>query len=297
MTESRKGLPAIIALAVIVVITATWWSLALWPLTSAAPEWLARTRYVCFGAGLEGLPDATGWMILIGQPLGMVALLVFVWKEDVRAGMERLLERTAGQITVGLAAALVVAGVATAGLRVRDANAAPFDPNPQTTLGQQLTRIDDIPPQLQLIDQNKKLVTLHDYEGRAVLLTFAFAHCETVCPLTVHDVLTVRDKLAAGASERTPAVMVVTLDPYRDTPSRLASIADQWGLSGDAHVLSGDPAEVELTLNRWRIPRVRNGKTGDFTHPTLVYVIGPTGRINYVVNGSREQIEAALNAL
>ena len=297
LTELRRGTPALTALAMILVITASWWALALWPLTAEAPQWLARTRYVCFGATVDGLPDGGGWILLIGQPLGMVMLLVLVWGEEVRAGMRRLLERTTGQITVGITAAAIVAGLASVVLRVRDASAAPFVANPVESLGSQLTRINDIPPALALVDQSGDTVTLNRYSGRAVLVTFAFAHCETVCPLVVHDVLSVRDKLAATNAERAPAVLVVTLDPLRDTPSRLPSIARQWGVSGDAHVLSGPPDEVERTLNRWRIPRVRNEKTGDLSHPAVVYVIGPSGRITYVVNGSPEQILAALRAL
>jgi len=281
----------------ILVITASWWALALWPLTSAAPQWLARTRLVCFGASIEGLPDAGGWVLLVGQPLGMLLLLVMVWGDDVRAGIRTLLERASGQVTVGITSAVIIAGLAGVAGRVRDASAEPFVADPTENLGRQLTRISDIPPALALVDQSGDTVTLDAFRGRAVLVTFAFAHCETVCPLVVHAALSVRDKLASTNPERTPAVLVVTLDPWRDTPSRLPAIATQWGMTGDAHVLSGPPEEVERALNAWRIPRVRNEKTGDISHPTMVYVIAPNGRIAYVVNGSAEQILAAVRAL
>lgn len=297
LTQVRRGTPALAALAMIIVITASWWALALWPLTSEAPQWLARTRYVCFGATIDGLPDAGGWILLVGQPLGMVLLLLMVWGEDARAGMRRLLERTTGQITVGVVSAVMIAGLGSVFLRVREAGAAPFDANPAANIGQQLTRINDVPPTLALVDQAGDTVTLDRYRGRAVLVTFAFAHCETVCPLVVHDVLSARDKLATTDPERTPAVIVVTLDPFRDTPSRLPAIAKQWGLSGEAHVLSGSLDDVERTLSKWRVPRIRNERTGDFSHPTIVYAIGPNGRITYVVTGNAAQIVAAVRAL
>jgi cytochrome oxidase Cu insertion factor (SCO1/SenC/PrrC family) len=297
LTEVRRGTPALAALALIITITAAWWALALWPLTAEAPEWLARTRYVCFGASIGGLPDAGGWILLIGQPLGMVALLLMVWGGDTRAGMSRLLERTTGQITVGVIAAVLVAAVGSVVLRVREVSAEPFDPNPATSLAQQLTRINDVPPALSLVNQSGDTVGLDRYHGRAVLVTFAFAHCETVCPLVVNDVLSARDRIAETDPERTPAVIVVTLDPFRDTPSRLPAIAKQWGLTGDAHVLSGSIEDVERTLNKWRIPRIRNERTGDFSHPTMVYAIGPNGKITYVVTGGTDQIVAAVRAL
>ncbi len=297
MIHVRRGTPALAALALIILITAAWWALALWPLAASAPEWLERTRYVCFGAAIGGLPDAGGWILLIGQPLGMILLLLMVWGGDTRAGMSRLLERTTGQITVGVISALLVAAVGSVVLRVRDAKAEPFDANPATSLAQQLTRISDVPPAFSLVNQSGDTVGLGRYHGKAVLVTFAFAHCETVCPLVVNDVLSARDRIAETDPVRTPAVIVITLDPFRDTPSRLPAIAKQWGLTGDAHVLSGPVEDVERTLSKWRIPRIRNERTGDFSHPTMVYAIGPNGKITYVVTGGTDQIVAAVRAL
>lgn len=293
---ARRGTPALIALALILVITASWWALALWPITSAAPDWLARTRLVCFGAPVDGLPDGGGWLLLVAQPLGMLVFLFAAWGDDTRAGLRRLLERTAGQITVGVTAAALVIGLLGVGLRVADAGASPFEPLP-ATLERQLTRINDEPAPLGLVDQHGDTVHLGRFHGRAVIVTFAFAHCQTVCPLVVNSALGARDRIAATSPERAPAVIVVTLDPWRDTPSRLPAMARQWGMAGDAHVLSGTPDDVERVLNKWRIPRVRNEKTGDLSHPALAYVIAPNGRIAYAVNGSAEQLIAAIRAL
>ena len=295
--QYRRGAPAIAALATIMVITASWWALALWPVSTAAPAWLARTRLVCFGATLTGLPDAGGWVLLVGQPLGMLLVLFAVWGTELRMGLRVLLGQVSGQITVGILSATIVAGLAGVGVRVRDAYAEPFVVNTAETLGQQLTRLNDVPPQLALVSESGRTITLDEYRGKAILITFAFAHCQTVCPLVVNSALSARDRIATTAPERTPVVLVVTLDPWRDTPTRLPALAEQWGMTGEAHVLSGEPDVVERALNAWRIPRVRNEKTGDISHPSMVYVIGPNGRIVYLVNGSREQIIAAVRAL
>ena len=45
------------------------------------------------------------------------------------------------------------------------------------------------------------------------------------------------------------------------------------------------------------MPRARNERTGDLSHPSVVYVIGADGRIAYVVNGSEPVIRAAVEAL
>jgi cytochrome oxidase Cu insertion factor (SCO1/SenC/PrrC family) len=292
MTPSARAWTAVAALAAIVATTASWWALALWPVDSAAPEWFLRTREVCFGSTPDRLPDASGWLLLVGQPLGMVGLLAAVWGADLRAGLARAMTRVAGQIVVGTVAAALVAGLASVVVRVRTAGVEPFSTG-SGEIAAQLTRVNDVAPPLALTDQHGRQVSLSSFRGRTAIVAFAFAHCQTVCPIIVSDVLAARQRLA----DSPPVVLIVTLDPWRDTPSRLASIAKQWGLDEGAHVLSASPDLVERTLNGWRVPRVRNEKTGDIVHPSLVYVIGPDGRIAFVVNGDANAIAAAVRAL
>lgn len=291
MTPARAW-GAVAALAAIVVITAAWWALALWPAGDGAPAWLLRTREVCFGATAETLPTAGGWILLIGQPIGMAALLAAIWGRELRAGLALATARVAGQLAVGATAALVVAGLWSVAVRVRTAELEPFSPGGRATASV-LTRVNDPAPGFTLTDQTGRQLSLASFQGRAVVLAFAYAHCETVCPQIVSEVLTARRRIEGEP----PGVLVVTLDPWRDTPARLASIAKMWGLDGDAHVLSGPPEDVERAINAWRVPRVRNQKTGAISHPSIVYVVGPEGRIAYVVSGSADAIVAAVQAL
>lgn len=292
-SERLRAGVALGTLAVILVITAAWWALALWPTGDAAPAWLTLTREVCFGTAASGLPDAGGWLVLVGQPLGMLLVLLAAWGSEVRAGLRMAMERVTGQLLLGASAALLVAGAMAVTVRVRVADARPFASSPTEQVAGQLNRLNDAPRELALVDQHGQTVTLEQFRGRPVIVTFAYAHCETVCPLIVNAVLAARDNLPL----RRPVVLVVTLDPWRDTPERLPSIATQWGMTGDAHVLSGPPEVVDRTLGEWRVPRVRNERTGDLSHPSLVYVIGTDGRIAYVVNGTESLVRAAVEAL
>lgn len=292
MTSSARGRAAVAALGAIVVITASWWALALWPVSGDAPEWFLRTRQVCFGSDVTRLPNAGGWVLLIGQPLGMVALLIIIWGRELRQGLGLVLARVAGQVVAGVLSAAMIAGIAGVVVRVRTAGQEPFEPGTEH-LAAQLTRVNDVAPRLALLDQSGAEVSLDSLKGAPVLVSFAFAHCETVCPVIVDDLLTARDRLGAGA----PRVLIVTLDPWRDTPARLPAIAKGWKLDAGAHVLSGEPDDVERVLNAWRIPRVRNTRTGDISHPSMTYVIGADGRIHYVVTGGAGLIAAAVRAL
>ena len=292
MTGSRRARAAVGALVLILALTAGWWALALWPADATTPEWVLRTRTACFGSTESGLPEAGGWVLLIGQPLGMIGFLAMVWGAELRAGLALATSRTAGQLVTGAAAALVVAGLSGAVVRVRTAGYEPFATG-AGDIAAQLTRLNDKAPALALVDQSGRELGLEAFRGRPVLVGFAFAHCQTVCPLIVSDMLGAQRAI----EDEPPAVLIVTLDPWRDTPSRLPSMAEQWKLGGAAHVLSGDPETVERTLNAWRVPRVRNQKTGDIVHPAMVYVIDRHGRIAYAVSGSAEALAAAVGAL
>jgi len=292
ISRTRAG-TALGTLAAIVAITGSWWALALWPVGPSVPAWFLRTRAVCFGATPSGLPNAGGWLLLIGQPLGMLAVLGIVWTAEVRAGLALAMSRVAGQMALGIVTAALVAGIGGVAVRVARAGDRPFSVGADREIAAQLTRVNDAAPALSLVDQYGRTVTLDEFRGRPILVTFAYAHCETVCPAVVADVLAAGRRL----TDSRPAILIVTLDPWRDTPSRLGAIATAWSVDGDARVLSGPPNIVERALNAWRVPRVRNEKTGDFSHPSVVYVVGPDGRITYVVAGGAETIAAAVRAL
>ena len=292
MSAAGRARAAVTALVVIVAITASWWALALWPVGAEAPGWFLRTREVCFGSRADTLPSAAGWLLLVGQPAGMVILLVAVWGEELRAGLALASARAAGQLALGVGLALVVAGLGAVVVRVHTANAEPFATGVMEVAAE-LTRVSDVAPAVSLTDQFGREISLASFRGRPVIVTFAFAHCETVCPLIVADVLAARRRIDGVP----PPVLIVTLDPWRDTPSRLESIASSWRLDADAHVLSGPPDAVERTLNAWRVPRTRNQRTGDISHPSIVYIVNAEGRITYVVPGGAEAIVAAVRAL
>jgi protein SCO1/2 len=150
--------------------------------------------------------------------------------------------------------------------------------------------MDRAAPALNLVDQHGEVVRTEEYRGRSILVTFAYAHCATVCPVVVRDLLEVRRQLG----EQAPPLLIVTLDPWRDPPARLPAIAEEWQLDQGTRVLSGTVDDVEAALSAWQVPRTRNAATGELIHPAIAYVVNPAGRITHLVDGS---LEATLLAL
>lgn len=289
----RLALAALVALG---LMTASWWALALWPLPSDAPAWLARTRVVCFGALPDTLPDASGWILLVGQPIGMLMILWTVWGDEVRLGIQGLASRLGGRVVLAGGVATVVLGLVGVVVRVDQAQGESFPLNPGNPAElAALGKIDAPAAGLGLVDQHGNTIDLAQYTKRPVIITFAFAHCTTVCPTIVHDQLRVLEQSPPGLR---PALLVVTLDPWRDTPERLPAMAQAWGFEAeDVHVLSGTVEEVETVLSRWRIPRTRNLVTGDIAHPSIVYLVRPGGRLAYALDGTPDVMLAALKGL
>lgn len=304
--ETRPGSPppalareeayALAGIGAIALTSAAWWALALWPAGGDAPAWLARTRLVCFGVTEHGLPDLGGWINLVGQPLGMLAALVVGWWGGVRGLALRYRASRHFRTGARALALLALAGALAAGWRVATVLAGTRGPRAVPMAGAS-RRLDRAAPPLALIDQHGEARALADFRGRPVLLAFAYGHCQTVCPLVVRDVLEAQRRVRAARPASAPAVLVVTLDPWRDTPARLRTIATGWKLPADAYVLGGSVAAVNAVLDAWAVPRRRAPDTGELTHPALVYVLDMEGRIAFTAPGDPGTLTALVRRL
>jgi cytochrome oxidase Cu insertion factor (SCO1/SenC/PrrC family) len=289
---TRRGGLALAALVAIGGITAAWWALALWPTDADTAAWVTRTRDICFGTRPNGLPGPAGWIVLIGEPLGMLGFLFVVWGDAVRDGLRALRSSAAGRAALAGSTGLlfVAAGaVATRVADARDRGDLEFVP-PAATAPR---RLDRPAPPLALVNQHGDTVRLEAFRGRPVIVVFAYGHCETVCPLIVRDAIAARMQVPTAR----PALLMVTLDPWRDTPRRLPTIARAWEVPDDAHVLSGGVPEVEHTLDAWEIPRSRNERTGEILHPSTVHLIDRDGRLAFIAPGDPGRIAALVAQL
>jgi hypothetical protein len=89
-------------------------------------------------------------------------------------------------------------------------------------------------------------------------------------------------------------LIVVTVDPWRDVPSRLPSIAAGWGLAPGDRVLSGSIEDVNAVLDAWGIARRRDAATGDVAHARTAVVIEKGGRAAVRLDGEMESLARLL---
>lgn len=275
-------------------VTAGWWALAFARLPEP-PGWLARTREVCFGTLPNGLPEPWGWGLLVLGPASMLAFLLAISRRELAAGLSRLSRSPLGWCLLAPAAALALGGAATVGARLVEASGgSPALASEAEPLPENYPRYDREAPALPTVDQYGASFDLAQLSGRPVLLTFVFGHCPVICPN-----LTSTLKRASLAYPGTPPpVVVVTLDPWRDTPAALPGLLSKWGLAElpGVRALSGPVPEVMAAVEQWEVGFSRDEATGDIGHAAMVYVLDGEGRVAYRFVGppARWLVEAAL---
>jgi protein SCO1 len=129
----------------------------------------------------------------------------------------------------------------------------------------------DIPPKdFRLRDQDGRAVSLRQFRGRPVVLTFMYTTCRDTCPLTATQIRGALDDLGHDV----PA-LAVSVDPVNDTPERARRFLFQRGLSQDRmRFLLGTRAQLQPI---WKAYGVRP-QAAAFDHTATVVVIDGRGR-------------------
>lgn len=127
-------------------------------------------------------------------------------------------------------------------------------------------------------DQAGKRVVLGELRGKVVVMAMIYSSCQTVCPLIAADVARVYEQLPEAVRPRVQLVLV-SFDPARDTPAKLASYATARGLKGPQWtLLTGDDDGVR-DLAALLGMKYRPTGTGDFAHSNLITVLDREGVI------------------
>ena len=265
---------------------AAWVWLALSPVPETSPAWLLQTREVCFGTLDNGLPDTHGW-ISLAAPIPMLVTLLVLMGQDLKAQLVHLSRSIPGLLAcLSLTVSPLVIG-AYVGVRVAKAPSASFSPR-QGHLPDNYPSMNEPCPPFSLVDPNGQPIGPQSLVGTSTLLTFAYAHCQTVCPGMIEN-------LRQAAIKSNARVVVVTLDPRRDTCGSLKGLLRFWQLPEGSLMLGGQVEQVETAIKSFDIPAGRDNKTGEITHPALVLVLDRQARLRYRFNSpSSDWLEEAV---
>jgi protein SCO1 len=145
-------------------------------------------------------------------------------------------------------------------------------------------------------DSSGKKVALGDFKGQPVVLAMIYASCQTVCPLIVSDVKRIHEALPESVRGKVRLVLV-SFDPARDTPRKLARYAQDRGLNGKQWtLLTADPESVR-DLAALLGMRYRPIPGGDFAHSNLITVLDAQGAIVHRYEGVGQDVAPVVKAL
>jgi protein SCO1/2 len=128
-------------------------------------------------------------------------------------------------------------------------------------------------------------VSLHQFRGKAVFVSFVFTTCSGSCPATTHRMAKVQEAVARSPDLKDKVQFIsITLDPERDTPERLRAYMELYDITAPNWCfLTAAKDVVNKTLTAWGM-WARPAANGQLDHPSRVFLVDPHGRIREIYN-------------
>jgi protein SCO1 len=140
-------------------------------------------------------------------------------------------------------------------------------------------------PPLSLKDSLGHEVSLSDYQGKAVLVTFIYTHCPDTCPLIVSHLRVAQSQLGAQANDL--QIVAVSTDPRGDTPSAVNKFLREHRMTGRMQYLIGSKAQLKPAWKAWSIQaKPAPGPKDRVGHSAIVYGISASGEVTTIYPGN-----------
>jgi protein SCO1 len=185
-------------------------------------------------------------------------------------------------LVVAAVAALLVSGTSNPSQalpnNVQQSKQANFD-------GLTATPLKPAPP-LRLRSYLGQPVNIASYRGKAVLVTFLYANCPTLCPLIAANLHTAQARMTAAERARVQ-IIAVSVDPRHDTRQAVAKFLRQHRMTGRMQYLVGDAQQLGRVWAAWNVGSQRDAQNPDvINHSGLVFGIGASGKLVTVYPGN-----------
>jgi protein SCO1 len=137
-------------------------------------------------------------------------------------------------------------------------------------------------PNFHLADQNGHAVSLAQFRGMPVILTFFYTHCPNFCPLIAQKIHTALDIM--GSDGQKVAVIGISVDPEHDTKADAQAFAQDHGLASYTHwhYLLGTRSQLSPVWTAYHVaglpPSVQVISASQMIHSSVVYLIDRQGR-------------------
>lgn len=135
-------------------------------------------------------------------------------------------------------------------------------------------------PPLALDNYLGEPVSIEDFRGKAVFVTFIYVHCPDICPVIVSNMRAAQEELGPKAEDA--EFIAVSVDPENDTPEAVAEFLKARQMTDRMQYLVGSRPELEDVWHRWSIVARDDPKRSDpdlVEHSAPIFGISASGRI------------------
>lgn len=157
-----------------------------------------------------------------------------------------------------------------------------FQPSPSEPLQATVMETPRLLSDFALQDQNEQAYSKANLQGSWTFLFFGFTHCPDVCPTALLNLKSTLDELKDQDIEL-PKVVLVTVDPERDTSEQLKGYVEFFdpsftGLTGDLNQIQALTKSIGVGFSK---VAGRSGKENDYQvdHSAYVLLLDPKGNL------------------
>lgn len=132
-------------------------------------------------------------------------------------------------------------------------------------------------PDFGLRDQDGRPVTMRQFRGKTVVVTFMYSTCQDTCPITAQQIRGALDALGHDVP-----VLAISVDPKDDTPFHVNRFLVKQRLVGRMTFLTGTRAQLAPV---WKAYGVQpQGPTKAFDHTAATVIVDGAGlqRVGYL---------------
>jgi len=133
-----------------------------------------------------------------------------------------------------------------------------------------------------MTDQDGQEMTEAALRGKWTFAAIGFTTCPDICPMTMATFVALHQRIDAAPGGQGPQFLLISIDPDRDTPERLAQYVrhfhpDFLGATGSDEVLRAVTRDLGGIYARVNDPKSALGYTMD--HSASIYLIDPDGQL------------------
>lgn len=142
-------------------------------------------------------------------------------------------------------------------------------------------------PEFTLQDQAGNAVTRDTFRDRWDLVFFGFTHCPDICPATLQVLSAARKEMQASGQPLLPRIVLVSVDPERDTPELMGKYVDYFGDNNLG--ISGSIEETRKLTSALGIYFEKQAVDDDnysVDHSAAVLVVNPDAEFHALFSGS-----------